>query len=334
MKLTKGKITKLYSKKRQSRKRYKNTKADSKNKTFRRRRSLDLNKRTLKRVPYGGAKLGDEITSGEESPLGTSEIPSKNRILPKGDETLPGDKLPVEINKSTSITEDETLPVEINKSKSIAQDETLPVEINKSKSIAQDETLPGDKLPQDETLPGDQLPVEINKSNSITEDETLPGDQLPVEINKSTSITQDETLPGDQLPGDQLPVEINKSTSINQDETLPEDQLPVEINKSNSINETLPEDQSPVEINKPSSFSNNFSLSKTFSDSQSNDFDSDNSTIAQAFKTLADYVSNNIAAKIKSGLIPPLVSASQTQAGTENLSTALLDNSSQEEDQL
>ena len=65
MKLTKGKISKLYSKKKQSLKRKVNKKrGSSRNKTFRKKRNIHLARKSLKRFHYkkqrGGVKDGEE----------------------------------------------------------------------------------------------------------------------------------------------------------------------------------------------------------------------------------------------------------------------------------
>ena len=67
MKLTKGKITKLYGKKKQTRKKKKKRNASNKNKTFRGRRSLNLANKTLRRYKKGGA-LDDDDDGRLESP--------------------------------------------------------------------------------------------------------------------------------------------------------------------------------------------------------------------------------------------------------------------------
>ena len=54
MKLTKGKISKMYAKKRQTRRKYKKQHGGIKTKTFRRGRHLDLHKRTFKNMRGGG----------------------------------------------------------------------------------------------------------------------------------------------------------------------------------------------------------------------------------------------------------------------------------------
>jgi hypothetical protein len=63
MKLTKGKISKLYSKNKQTKKRNKKERRPIKTKTFRRRTHLDLSNRTLKRIPYGGALTDPEVSN-------------------------------------------------------------------------------------------------------------------------------------------------------------------------------------------------------------------------------------------------------------------------------
>ena len=70
MKLTKGKITKLYNKKNQSVKKKKNRKSKvfNKNKTFRGNKSVNLAKKSLRRFKYkrGGANPSD-ASNGEAS---------------------------------------------------------------------------------------------------------------------------------------------------------------------------------------------------------------------------------------------------------------------------
>ena len=69
MKLTKGKLTKLYGKKRQSKKRYKKNKGETQSKTFRKRRFLDMHNRTLKHMLYGGVNTNLPIKDVTEDPL-------------------------------------------------------------------------------------------------------------------------------------------------------------------------------------------------------------------------------------------------------------------------
>ena len=64
MKLTKGKISKLYKKKKQSLKKVKKNKSSYKRRTFRNKKNFNLARKTLKRFNYkrhkGGAKEGEK----------------------------------------------------------------------------------------------------------------------------------------------------------------------------------------------------------------------------------------------------------------------------------
>ena len=54
MKLTKGKLSKLFNKKKQSHKKKKNTKKNKKTNTFRRNKRTNLANKTLKKIKIGG----------------------------------------------------------------------------------------------------------------------------------------------------------------------------------------------------------------------------------------------------------------------------------------
>ena len=61
MKLTKGKIRKLYNKKKQTlKKKYGNKKKSQQKRTFRQKRSHNLAKKSLKKWKYGKKKGGDD----------------------------------------------------------------------------------------------------------------------------------------------------------------------------------------------------------------------------------------------------------------------------------
>jgi hypothetical protein len=76
MKLTKGKINKLYNKKKQTLKRFKNKNNKGKNKTFRKRKHLNLHNSTLKK--YGGGnedeKTSETIISEPDHKFSPSEL--------------------------------------------------------------------------------------------------------------------------------------------------------------------------------------------------------------------------------------------------------------------
>ena len=119
MKLTKGKISKLYNKKKQSIKRNKKQKKSYKRRTFRNKKRTNLARKTLKKFNYKKYKGGD----GE-----TDNVPKNDEI------TLTNSDQPLDITSTTEtpvdITSTET-PVEITSTETpveITSTET-PVEI-------------------------------------------------------------------------------------------------------------------------------------------------------------------------------------------------------------
>jgi len=99
MKLTKGKISKLYSKKKQSLKKKVNKKRGStRNKTFRKKRNIHLARKSLKRFHYkkqrGGVKEGEGEGEGDEN--------ISQESMPKVDEV--SNSVPENLNQPTSET--------------------------------------------------------------------------------------------------------------------------------------------------------------------------------------------------------------------------------------
>ena len=72
MKLTKGKLSKIYNKKKQTMRKFKtkskNSNKKGKGKTFRKKRHLNLNKKTLKNVPQIQMRNGRMMAGGEPTP--------------------------------------------------------------------------------------------------------------------------------------------------------------------------------------------------------------------------------------------------------------------------
>jgi hypothetical protein len=68
MKLTKGKLSKLFNKKKQSHKKKKNHKKNKKSNTFRRNKRSNLANKTLKKIKIGGGDEGASINSDEIVP--------------------------------------------------------------------------------------------------------------------------------------------------------------------------------------------------------------------------------------------------------------------------
>ena len=86
MKLTKGKISKLYNKKKQSLKKVNKRKGSnkSKNKTFRRKRHINLARRSLKRIHYRKQRGGEEELPKDDLNKNTNE----DLVVPETSETV------------------------------------------------------------------------------------------------------------------------------------------------------------------------------------------------------------------------------------------------------
>ena len=82
MKLTKGKISKLYNKKKQSFKKIKKRKGSTKSKTFRRKRQVNLATKSLKSFNYKKLIGGDPLEGDENTPKTGSDIDLNNDINP------------------------------------------------------------------------------------------------------------------------------------------------------------------------------------------------------------------------------------------------------------
>ena len=110
MKLTKGKISKLYNKKRQSFKKPKRRKLSNKRRTFRNKKHLNLARKTLKRK--GGGERDNVITPTEELPVTTTQenIDTTTEELPVTT-TQENVDTPTEENL---ITPTEDLPIDTN----------------------------------------------------------------------------------------------------------------------------------------------------------------------------------------------------------------------------
>jgi len=80
MKLTKGKITKLYNKKKQSLKKINKRKGSTKSKTFRRKRQVNLATKSLKSFNYKKQRGGDPLEDDEKTPKTDADQGSNNDI--------------------------------------------------------------------------------------------------------------------------------------------------------------------------------------------------------------------------------------------------------------
>jgi hypothetical protein len=108
MKLTKGKISKLYNKKKQSLKKVKkNGKKNSKKKTFRRKRGFNLANKSLKKSNYKKVRGGAENTDSKEN--------TDTNGNPKDDDISQANSLEKKTNEVTPVEETSSALEEANK---------------------------------------------------------------------------------------------------------------------------------------------------------------------------------------------------------------------------
>lgn len=116
MKLTKGKITKLYNKKRQTLKKKNNKKIRQRGRTFRGKRPMNLARRTLKNFSYtkgGEGKLDEEAMTGD----GLQEV------VGQGTDRVRQESVPLE-DSSTLETNEEASDNNVNDNISVSEEES------------------------------------------------------------------------------------------------------------------------------------------------------------------------------------------------------------------
>lgn len=137
MKLTKGRISKLFNKKRQTAKKYRNKKRSHVAKTFRKNTHINLHNSTLKKALKGGEYANANITSSPVEELIVKEqenienkvieIPESAKVVPTLEKAQ--ENVEEENQKFLEMLDSMEIPVEEEKDKIITVD--LPVEKEK-----------------------------------------------------------------------------------------------------------------------------------------------------------------------------------------------------------
>jgi hypothetical protein len=208
MKLTKGKISKLYNKKKQSLKKKNNKrKTSTKNKSFRKKRNIHLARKSLKNLRYtkhGGE--GDEpIPKVEGAQVTPGAVQDEGSVVPvDGAKDVPVDgakDVPVDGAKDGA----EDVPGEERRgAEPVVKDEGLAVQVPgalQDEGLSVPELVSGDVPPgaADGTLPPDEVPGAVPDELPDVP-ELVSGDVPPG--------AADGTLPPDEVPGavpDELP---------------------------------------------------------------------------------------------------------------------------------
>jgi hypothetical protein len=208
MKLTKGKISKLYNKKKQTMKKKANKrKSSKKNRTFRRKQKVNLARKSLKRLRY-------------------KKLSGGRGVVPKSDEELgifPPDAR-AEETVTVPLEETSTLKPPLNEELNVmppGDADVMPPEITTDVLTGEADVVP----------PGDAdvMPTEITTDVMPTE---ITTDVVPTQITTDvvpTDITTDEVPVAEEITTDEVPltdeittVEVPLAEEITTDEVSPE----------------------------------------------------------------------------------------------------------------
>jgi hypothetical protein len=185
MKLTKGKLSKIQNKKKQSLKRYKKGGKTHKSKTFRKRKHLNLHNTTLKKYKGGQAKaVNTEIESSETKPLEPEPLTQPSQeVKPLQEEAQQPVTQPEESQQPVEQLEESQQPVE--------QPEESQQPVEQLEEVQQPVTQPEEEK---QTV---ELPLETPNQEPISSN---PGEgpgshqELPPPVSEEGSETANNNL--------------------------------------------------------------------------------------------------------------------------------------------
>ena len=218
MKLTKGKISKLYNKKKQTMKKKANKrKSSKKNRTFRRKQKVNLARKSLKRLRYkklsGGIGIGtDDVPKTDEDlgifpPVTTSE---ENVTAPLQETSSLNPPLNEELNVNPGA--EVSVEAEVVPTTGEASDMSPPAEEITTEELTADEVPPADKITTDEVPVADEITTEEITTDEVPVTEEITTDEVPV----AEEITADEVPVAEEITSDEV------SPEITSDEVSPE----------------------------------------------------------------------------------------------------------------
>jgi len=249
MKLTKGKISKIYLKKKQSMRKYKKRgKSGKKNgikKTFRKRGHLDLNRRTLKRLPkkkmFGGEKDEENPDADKKVEAEAVDEP-QDAVDSQAVVTDPNIQSQDAVDSQEAVTDpasqpqdavdskDTVVPEAAVDSQEVVTDQTSqPQAVNESQSVAEELQ---DKASNDAQPPVDAEPQETSLEADIPEQNTpepgLQSTDLQSTGLQSPGLQKDEETIG-KLIKDMIKAEIADQLAQKSQNT------PINLNSSRSV---------------------------------------------------------------------------------------------------
>ena len=215
MKLTKGKITKLYGKQKQSRKKNKKRKTSNKNRSFRRKRNLNLMRKSLKRYKGG---VNDDVVEAPQVPpplvesVAAEETPAESVVT---EESVVAEESLVETPTESVVAEESLVETP---TESVAGEESFvepPTEsVADADSVAPEESLvesPLDSLVTEESV-AEPLVTEESVVEPLVTEESIA--QTPME-----SAATEESAASEEIPATELtPVPLE---TLAMDDTLP-----------------------------------------------------------------------------------------------------------------
>ncbi len=294
MKLTKGKISKLYNKKKQTLKKPKK-KTSRKIKTFRNKKHLNLERKTLKRhykKRRGGADNNTNILSPTKSITN-----SDDNMSPIKDINNEIDLSPITIPQIIEPEEENVPPVEQSEQPNISEDENVtPVEQPSQPTISEDENV----------TPVEQPVEQLNQS----EDENVTPVEQPVEPQ---NLSENENV---------TPVEQPSQPTLLEENVTPVEQPVEQLNQSEDENIT------PVEqLSQPTLSEENVTPVEQLNQPEEDDKPTEvlnsepTSELINSISQIVDYMANSVAEKVSERVLSGQ-SGENIQNGFSSVNTA------------
>lgn len=312
MKLTKGKISKLYNKKKQTNKKRKMKKKLSRsNKTFRKKYNLDLSNKTLKK--YKKFKGGNEEDESklEESlitpPSTFSNVSSDAKPISLKEETIE-EPSELEPSKKTT-TEEQTIENLELETPSIQED----ISIQPMESKEELETSPVELEEVNvESTPNEDLDIKAETSDiaPISTEEDIKSVE-PVKDDTTIMSEKDvipETIIDEPIPSEEIEEEVFIPSELEKDEDLPESDIVLSEPQEESIKEAIKEKEEEIKEDEK----NIVEKSTTPS-------------LEESLDVVVDYISDKIASKVSqtmSGKEQPQNGFEAVQKATETIATS------------
>ena len=211
MKLTKGKISKLYNKKKQSLKKKNNRRKSSNKNTFRKKRNINLANKTLKK--YKKLKGGQD------------DIAKKDIATPVVEGENPAEEQPVTSEVEKTIVEETPISPEETP---IAAEET-PIAPEETPIAAEETPIAAEETP----IAAEETPIAAEETPIAAEETPIAAEETPIAEEEPVNAIEEQ-------PAEEEPVISETETTI-VDEAPAESEVPSETDAPFIPDETTPE---------------------------------------------------------------------------------------------